>query len=288
MSGLPALELYDRVAQEAAAVVIRRYSSSFGLAARLLDSGSRVHIRSIYALVRVADEIVDGVAAAAGLPPEAVLRRLDELERDLDDAMASGYSVNLVVHAFAITARRTGFGRELTAPFFSSMRADVDRREHTDESFAEYVYGSAEVVGLMCLAAFLEGEPARDSTDLVRGARALGSAFQKINFLRDLAADFRTLGRSYFPGVRVDSFDEATKLRLLDDVDEDLRVAASLLPALPAGSRRAVAVAHGLFVELSRRVRATPAERLLTARISVPTAVKLRIAMRPAGLVPRR
>ncbi len=272
--------LYDRVAEEAASIVIRRYSTSFALASRLLDAGVRQHVENIYALVRIADEIVDGSATAAGLDALGAARQLSALERETDEAMESGFSTNLIVHAFALTARDAGFGTKLTAPFFESMRTDLSAREHDRESFDRYVYGSAEVVGLMCLRAFLlEERPEADALQrLEAGARALGAAFQKVNFLRDLAADFDTLGRSYFPGVRVDSFGEADKKRLLDDIDIDLRVSAAVIPELPAGSRRAVALAHGLFAELAARLRATPAELLMNTRIRVPNTTKLRIA----------
>ena len=272
--------LYDRVAEETASVVIRRYSTSFGLAARLLGPGVRQHVENIYALVRVADEIVDGAAVESGLDAVGAARALNELERETEQAIAEGFSSNLVVHAFALTARETGFGSEYTAPFFESMRTDLTAREHDQESFDRYVYGSAEVVGLMCLRAFLlerRLSPAEDER-FVAGARALGAAFQKVNFLRDLAADFETLGRSYFPGVSVDSFTEEDKIRLLDDIDADLRMSATVIPDLPASSRKAVALAQGLFAELSVRLRATPADRLRTTRIRVPNPVKLRIA----------
>jgi phytoene synthase len=272
--------LYDRVAEETASVVIRRYSTSFGLAARLLGPGVRQHVENIYALVRVADEIVDGAAVESGLDTAGAARQLNELERETDVAMTEGFSSNLVVHAFALTARETGFGTEYTAPFFESMRTDLTATEHDRESFDRYVYGSAEVVGLMCLRAFLQGVPHTEAEEerFVLGARALGAAFQKVNFLRDLAADFETLGRSYFPGVSVDSFTEEDKIRLLDDIDDDLRMSAAVIPDLPASSRKAVALAQGLFAELSVRLRATPAEQLRRVRVRVPNPVKLRIA----------
>ena len=272
--------LYDRVAEETASVVIRRYSTSFGLAAKLLGPGVRQHVENIYALVRVADEIVDGAAVESGLDTVGAARQLNELERETEAAIAEGFSSNLVVHAFALTARETGFGAEYTAPFFESMRTDLTATEHDRESFDAYVYGSAEVVGLMCLRAFLQGVPLTDAENerFVTGARALGAAFQKVNFLRDLAADFETLGRSYFPGVSVDSFTEEDKIRLLDDIDDDLRLSATVIPDLPASSRKAVALAQGLFAELSVRLRATPADELRRVRIRVPNPVKLRIA----------
>ncbi|WAB82269.1 phytoene/squalene synthase family protein [Microcella daejeonensis] len=274
------LELYDRVADEVAAVVIHRYSTSFGLASRLLGAGVRQHVENIYALVRVADEIVDGGVTDAGLDLAAAGRYLDEFEADTNQAMEHGYSTNIVVHAFARTAREVGFGRELTEPFFHSMRMDLTDTEHDRASFDEYVYGSAEVVGLMCLRAFVQELDMTEAQNdrMVHGARALGAAFQKVNFLRDLSADFESLGRSYFPGVRVDSFTEEEKHRLLDDIDADLRTSAAVIPDLPASSRRAVALAQGLFAELSVRLRRTPASELVRARVRVPDPVKLRIA----------
>jgi phytoene synthase len=270
---------YDRVAEETASIVIHRYSTSFGLASRLLGAGVRQHVENIYALVRVADEIVDG---GAHIDTVQAARALNELEAETGEAVRIGFSSNLVVHAFALTARDVAFGEELTAPFFESMRMDLSQKRHDRASFDTYVYGSAEVVGLMCLRVFLHGEPVTDLPRFEAGARALGAAFQKVNFLRDLAADFETLGRSYFPDVAVDSFDEATKLRLLDDIDADLAVSAAVVPDLPRSSRRAVALAQSLFAELATRLRATPASELVRARVRVPNPVKARLALAAA------
>jgi phytoene synthase len=275
-----ALADYTATAMRSSAVVLRSYSTSFGLASRLFGDSVRRQVESVYALVRIADEIVDGVTSAAGLEPDETRRQLDGFERETERAMAIGYSTNLVVHAFADTARRTGIGTDLTRPFFSSMRADLDRVEHTPGSFAEYVYGSAEVVGLMCLKCFLHGHSvsAEERARLERGARHLGAAFQKVNFLRDLAEDFTSLGRSYFPGVSPANFDEAHKNRLLADIDHDLQESRAVLRGLPPSSRRAVALAQELFAELAERIRATPAPELIRARVSVPNIVKARIA----------
>ncbi|MEO6115147.1 MAG: phytoene/squalene synthase family protein [Pseudolysinimonas sp.] len=281
--GGPRLTLYGAVAEQTASLVIRRYSTSFGLAARLLGPAVRQPVENIYALVRVADEIVDGGAEEAGLDPAVAARLLDELEQETDRAMDEGYSPNLVVHAFARTARAAGFGTELTEPFFTSMRMDLSATEHNQASFEEYVYGSAEVVGLMCLRVFLRDTERvysdAELTTLETGARALGSAFQKVNFLRDLAADLNALGRSYFPGIDAAAITEEQKNALLDDIDRELGLAAATLPLLPTSSRRAVATAERLFAELSRRLRATPAASLLTTRVRVPDPAKLRIAV---------
>jgi phytoene synthase len=278
------LERYDDTAVASAATVIDRYSTSFGAAARLLDPATRRGIRSIYALVRVADELVDGTADAAGLTPPEQRCLLDELEAETEAAMLCGYSTNLVVHAFARTARGAGIDPELTRPFFSSMRRDLDPSPIREDEVAAYIHGSAEVVGLMCLAVFLEPEPedpARRSR-LEAGAVHLGAAFQKINFLRDLDTDWRTLGRNYFPWCDPEGFTESDKARILDDIDRDLALAAASMPELPRRARVAVRTAHGLFTELSQRCRRTPAARLMTTRIRVPDAAKLMIVLRSA------
>lgn len=279
------LALYDRVAQETSSGVIRRYSTSFGLAARLLAPSVRQDVENIYALVRVADEIVDGPAGEAGADAAHCGALLDEFERETERAIELGFSANLVVHAFAITARRSGFGSDLTGPFFESMRSDLSQHEHTQESFDRYVYGSAEVVGLMCLRAFLEGKSYDPAfvAKLETGACALGAAFQKVNFLRDLHDDFETLGRSYFPGVDPSSFTDTERDRLVADIDDDLRVSGAIIPALPGSSRRAVALAHGLFAELNRRLAVTPASELMHTRIRVPNPVKVKIAAASAA-----
>lgn len=272
-------ELYEQLADANARDVIRLYSTSFALASTLLDKPVRQDVANIYGLVRLADEVVDGVAEAYGLDAAQIRRALDELEAETEQAMQQGYSTNLVVHAFAQTARRAGFGSELTAPFFASMRTDLDRTEHTPESFASYVYGSAEVVGLMCLRAFLLGHPLSPAEDaeFVAGARALGSAFQKVNFLRDLAADVDGLGRHYFPGVDFDRLSDAEVAALVADIEDELDLARRMTRLLPAGSRRAVALATALFGELNRRIQHTPAAVLKSTRISVPNRVKLRL-----------
>jgi phytoene synthase len=273
--------LYNQVAEETAGIVIHRYSTSFGLASRLLGRGVRQDVANIYALVRLADEIVDGVATEAGADRVETRRLLDALETETYRAMESGFSTNLIVHAFALTARRTGITRDITRPFFTSMRVDITEAVHTPETFDAYVYGSAEVVGLMCLRAFLKGVEVTPEQDarFVNGARKLGAAFQKVNFLRDLSADVDALGRSYFPGINIATFTEEDKARLVADIDADLAISASIVPELPSSSRRAVALAQNLFAELNRRIETTPASELKQTRVSVPTLVKARLAI---------
>jgi phytoene/squalene synthetase len=275
----PPRTLYDSVSEGSAAVVIRRYSSSFGLASRLLAEPVRTQVRNVYALVRVADEIVDNPDPGLGLEPRAQM--LSWLHDDLRHALQTGYSGNLVVHAFARTAVGCGIGEELIDPFFESMTADLSPTAHTRESFDRYVYGSAEVVGLMCLRVFLTGDGGRDAAGsydrLAPGAQRLGAAFQKLNFLRDLAEDHDTLSRCYFPGLDVEQFCDADRDQILDEIAADLDAAAAVVPELPASSRRAVRAAHATFTELAARLRVTPAADIRRTRVRVPDSVKLRV-----------
>ncbi|KAF2414363.1 phytoene synthase [Microbacterium sp. B35-04] len=278
------LALYDRAAADAAATVIARYSTSFGLACRLLGPRPRPHVRNIYALARIADEIVDGPAAEAGLTPEAMNEVLDQLEQEVLDATNRGFSANLVVHAFAGTARECGIGPELVAPFFASMRTDLHTHRHDAASHDTYVYGSAEVIGLMCLQVFVNAgapHPITPSPELTDGARRLGAAFQDVNFLRDRNHDDAVLGRDYL-GL---GGNEVGRSAILDRIDADLAAAARTIPALPADCRRAVTAAHDLFAELAVRLRACADE---DARVRVPDAVKARLAARALlGFAPR-
>lgn len=282
---LASLRLYTATALAASGSVIGRYSTSFSLACRTLPPAVRRDIAGIYALVRVADEVVDGTAGAAGLEAARVRTALDGYEAAVNSALATGFATDLVIHGFADVARRHGFGRELTEPFFASMRADLDVAEHDGASLESYIYGSAEVVGLMCLEVFMDMPGTRADTpeqrDMLRAtARRLGAAFQKVNFLRDLGADHDQLGRTYFPGADPAHLNETQKTQLLADLNADLDAAMPGILALDRRARRAVLIAHGLFAELSRRIERVPARELTRQRISVPTAVKLRIAAR--------
>ena len=273
---------FDDAATAAAGTVMRRYSTSFSRATALLREPDRSAIRTVYALVRVADEIVDGsfdAASAAGRR-----RLLDGLEKTTQEAMATGYATDLIVHAFAATARRCGITADLTRPFFASMRTDLDRADHDEESLARYVHGSAEVVGLMCLRVFLADAPDREERyeRLAPGAVALGAAFQKVNFLRDLAADRRELDRAYLPGT-AGALTDADRDRVLDDIDADLALARSAALALPRRSRRGVLAAHGLFAALSHRLRRTPARVIAVRRVRVPAPAKAAVLLGALG-----
>ncbi len=290
------LDLYTSVAAKHSTLVLRDYSTSFGVASRLLPKTKRQHIAQIYALVRIADEIVDGPAADSGLSLDEQATMLDTLEQDTCTAVLTGFSSNLVVHSFAQTARAVGIGDDLIVPFFASMRADLTRAEHDEESIRDYIYGSAEVIGLMCVAVFIRGGDVKtqfrgsdaDMLQITKGAQHLGAAFQKINFLRDLAADSDDLGRNYFPGVDVQNLSEENKNLILDNIDHDVAIARASVPLLPRDSQNAVALATELFAGLAAKLRQTPAETIINDRIRLGLPTKLSIAARTVFDSPRR
>ena len=280
MTELSPLDRYRATALAASQPVIGRYSSSFSLATAMFPKRCRRAISAIYALVRIADEIVDGTAQDAGLDAAAQRTLLDELEADTERTLAHGFSTNLVVQAFADVARTTGITAELTRPFFASMRRDLDPSGFDEDELRRYVYGSAEVVGLMCLAVFQCGCPAPAAPERVEAAaRALGSAFQLINFLRDLADDRDRLGRRYL-ACYGEQLDDAAKNRIVADITADLERARAGISELPRDCRPAVATATALFGELLARIDSAPAHELLTTRISVPPTRKLALAVR--------
>ena len=274
----------------AASKVIGAYSTSFSLASRLLPRRMRSDIANLYAVVRIADEIVDGTAAAAGLDAAAIHAELDGFEAEIYRAIDSGFSTNPAVQAFAMTARRAGIKRDHIEAFFHSMRADIDtpggdkasgdtatseRRLHvySPEQLRSYIYGSAEVIGLMCLDIFLSDNPLRPAhyAQAQRGARALGTAFQKVNFLRDYAHDRNILGRVYFAQSE-GGMTDAIRDEIIADIAHDLDVARSTVDFLPCGPRAAVTAALLLFNELNQRLATADVE---TERVRVPDALKV-------------
>lgn len=277
------LDLFTHTAQCAANEVIDSYSTSFGAATRLLGRRHRQHIRNIYALVRVADELVDGVATEAGLSVTEQKAALASFAEQTHSALDTGYSSNLVIHAFAHTARIIGIDRQLIDPFFASMRADLalaadaGMATFTAEAREAYVYGSAEVVGLMCLQVFLHKEQ-RSPAELAQlefGARNLGAAFQDINFLRDLADDTHRLRRSYLapnPRLTTNQRDEC-----LERIKQRLGAAEKAMPLLPADARGAVKCATDLFAALAKRLAAAEIADLYQRRLRVRGGAKAAI-----------
>lgn len=281
-----ALDQYTRAAALAANQVIACYSTSFGAATRLLGPRHRQHIRNIYALVRVADEIVDGVAEEARLSTEQQSQALERFVAETHRAVGTGFSSDLVIHAFATTARLAGIDASLVDPFFASMRADLVNASRPGPTrfdaaaHDEYVHGSAEVVGLMCLRVFIRDEhPAGDELRVLEhGASQLGAAFQEVNFLRDLADDTARLDRSYLgTGERISTADrDACLARIRGQIAD----AEATLPLLPRDARAAVRSAAALFSALADRIAVTDVDQLYRQRVRVPDAAKAAIIAR--------
>lgn len=270
--------------------LLSAYSSSFTLASRLFAPKTREHIAAIYALVRVADEIVDGTFAP---PPTGTATPGVNQDRDAEQlaallsgyrdevyaALVRGFSTDPIVHSFAATATEYGIGAELIDPFFRSMGMDITRTEYTREQLAEYIHGSAEVIGEMCMRVFAGGALAGDA-EAAASARSLGAGFQKVNFLRDVREDTTELGRNYFPGRDPYALTEGDIAELCDEMDADFAHAREGIARIPGRDRAAVLAAHDLFAELSRRLRAAGPQRIAAGRVSIPNREKAIIVAR--------
>jgi phytoene synthase len=266
------MDQYTTASYRASRLITTTYSTSFGLSIRLFKASLRPHIYAIYGLVRIADEIVD---TYKGTDQRELLNNL-EVETKL--ALASGYSTNPIVHAFVTTARKFAITIELITPFFESMRMDLSAQTFDQVLYETYIYGSAEVVGLMCLKVFTNDGELYDS--LEKGAKHLGAAYQKVNFLRDIAADAKDLGRWYFPISSFETFDDIAKNILLNDIENDFTEAAKAISKLPLSSRKAVELSYQYYSQLLKRIKLTPAAALKEKRIRINDAQKTALFVR--------
>ncbi|PID31274.1 phytoene synthase [Candidatus Saccharibacteria bacterium] len=247
------------------------------MASRLFDASVRPHIYAIYGMVRLADEIVDTYQG------KDARQRLDAFEREVMQACKSGYSTNPLLYAFGLSAREYDIDAQLIAPFFASMRSDIKKTSYTARQYADYIYGSAEVVGLMCLKVFVGGDEVAYER-LAPGARALGSAYQKVNFLRDVADDYHGRGRMYFPGVTFARFDDAAKRAIEADIRAEFDRAKPAIEQLPRTARRAVMTSYLYYRRLLARIEAAPADTIKSRRMRVPTLEKLALLGRAVVL----
>lgn len=264
--------IFDRVCMAASRQTTLAFSTSFALGVRMLPPAMQGHIHAIYGFVRFADEIVD---TFLDHPREQLL---NGFERDTWAAIDAGISLNPILHSFQLVVHRFGIGRDLVATFLRSMRMDLHRTTHDEDSFKEYVLGSAEVVGLMCLRVFCQGDDELYQR-LTEPAMRLGAAFQKVNFLRDLQEDGQLLGRAYFPGTRQGGLSEQSKRAVEADIRSDMDAALEGIRALPRGARPGVYLVLLYYRTLLRRIERTPAHRILQCRIRVPDALKLRLLL---------
>lgn len=261
-------KLFDDISLEASKIVTKSYSTSFSLGILFLDKNIRRHIYSIYGFVRLADEIVDSFE---NYNQEYLL---GQFEYDLHNAFLNKISLNPILNSFQNTYNQFNIGKELTDKFMASMAMDLDKKEYNKSSYEEYILGSAEVVGLMCLKVFLNGDNEKYE-ELKPYAMRLGAAFQKINFLRDLKADYEDLGRSYFPNLDIVNFDAKQKTIIEDEIEEDFKVALMGIKKLPKTSRQGVYLAYLYYQKLFLKIKKTPAQKILLERIRIPNLKKI-------------
>ena len=267
--------LYSAVCVECAQHVTRRYSTSFSLGIRLFEPRLRAPIYAIYGFVRFADEIVD---TFHGQDKAALLA---EFRADTYRALERRLSLNPILQAFQETVHGYGIERELIDAFLYSMELDLEQRTYERALYDTYIYGSAEVVGLMCLRVFTCADPGSYDA-LAEPARRLGAAFQKVNFLRDIASDFHDRGRVYFPGVEFGAFTLAQKREIETEIDADFAAALVGVKRLPRGSRLGVLIAYRYFRDLLRRIQGAEVEQISSARVRVPTVAKVSLMVRGA------
>jgi phytoene/squalene synthetase len=262
------IKLFDETSIAMSRTLALNYSTSFSLGIRLLSKECRWAIFSIYGLVRVADEIVD---TFHGYNKEQLLM---DFKSQTYQAMEAGISTNPVLHAFQLAANQYGVGKELIEPFFNSMEEDLDTSSHNAQSYSEYIYGSAEVVGLMCLKVFCNGNE-EQYNHLVPFARSLGAAFQKVNFLRDIRSDVEERGRVYFPGVDFNQFTDSDKYAIIQDVKNDFAHAYQGIVQLPVGCRLGVYTAYIYYLKLLEKIERTTAVDILESRVRIPNTQKI-------------
>ena len=260
--------LFDEISEKSATTITKKYSTSFSIAVGLLAPSIRQAIYNVYGFVRVADEIVDSFE---GYPQEALLDRFEEEYRY---AQEHGISTNPVINAFQKTVREYNIDNELVEAFLKSMRSDLTKKVYrNNKEIGEYIYGSADVVGLICLKVFVKGDQAVYER-LKEPAMKLGSAFQKVNFLRDLKQDYEDLNRSYFPNIDPSNLSKAEKNSIIEEIRAEFKIAFDGIKKLPKEARLGAFVAYRYYTKLLNKIDRTPAKVLSQSRIRVPNYLK--------------
>lgn len=256
------MDIFDKTAYDACKNITKSYSTSFTLGIRTLDRKFHNDIYGIYGMVRYADEIVDTFHEY----DKSAL--LTQFKKDTFAAIEQKISLNPVLHAYQLTVNKYQIDLKLTEAFFNSMEMDLSQNIHDVDSYKEYIYGSAEVVGLMCLKIFTEND-VRLYAELEQYARALGAAFQKVNFLRDIQSDFAERGRVYFPGIDFKEFTPQLKALIEEDIQKDFDIALFGINNLPTGAKKGVFLAYKFYLKLFEKIKKTEAHKIQTVRIRV-------------------
>ncbi len=262
------MKLYDKTCQECSQLITKRYSTSFSMGIRVFDKRFRGPVYAIYGFVRFADEIVD---TFHDFPKKTLL---DRFRQDTYTAIEEKVSLNPVLHAFQQTVHQYNIEMSLVDAFLDSMEMDLSFHTYEDCLYKKYIYGSAEVVGLMCLRVFCEND-ADLYEHLKAPACSLGAAFQKINFLRDMKSDFDERGRVYFPGVDFMRFSNHDKQQIEEDIKKDFDDAYKGIVQLPAGARFGVYLAYVYYINLFKKIKRAPATKVVSERIRVNDSRKV-------------
>lgn len=259
--------LFDEVSLKASKITTRSYSTSFSLGTRFLGPSVRDAIYAIYGFVRFADEIVDT------FHDYDKGRLLQKFKADTYEAIEDGISLNPILNSFQHAVRAYNIDRELIDTFLESMEMDLSKKDYSRQCYEQYILGSAEVVGLMCLKVFVQNDQVLYKK-LEYSAMRLGAAFQKINFLRDLKADYQEMGRTYFPGLDISTFDEAEKKRIEKEIEADFAEGYAGILQLPKNARFGVYMAYVYFYQLFKKIERTSASQIMQARIRIPNKRK--------------
>jgi phytoene/squalene synthetase len=270
------IQLFHEVSQDCSRITTKTYSTSFASAIKLLHTDLRTPIYNIYGFVRFADEIVDTFHQ---YDKEQLLA---EFKKETYEALDRGISLNPILNSFQITVNQYNIDRSLIDAFFKSMEQDLNKSQYNSVEYSEYIYGSAEVVGLMCLYIFCEGE-SKMYDQLKEYAKSLGAAFQKVNFLRDIKADFQGLERVYFPGCDFLNFTKENKRCIEEDIQKDFDNAYEGIVKLPLKARFGVYVAYKYYLSLFKKIKKVQPQKIMEERIRIPNYGKAMILAK-AGL----
>ena len=266
--------LFDQVSHQSSKLVTESYSTSFSLATRILSNEIRQDIYNIYGFVRFADEIVDT------FHDYNKAELFERFEQSLEQALTDRISLNPILNSFQETVHRYYIDREYISAFMQSMHWDLSKKTYlTDEEYKAYIYGSADVVGLMCLRVFVKGDDVQFNA-LKDAAMRLGSAFQKVNFLRDLKADHEHLERSYFPNVDMNAFDEHSKQTIIEEIEADFSAGLKGIFQLPDEAKFGVYTAYKYYLRLLKKLKKTPSTQIKAKRIRVPNYQKVDVLAR--------
>ena len=266
--------IFDDVSNDCSKIVTKTYSTSFSLATKMLSKEIRQHIYNIYGFVRFADEIVDSFH---DYNKEILFK---DFSSDLEKSLKNKIHLNPILNSFQATYHKFNIDKDLVDSFMSSMKKDLYKTKYiSNQEYEDYIYGSADVVGLMCLKVFVNGN-AKKYEELKSFAMRLGSAFQKVNFLRDLKDDFEVLNRTYFPNTDLNQLDEESKIKIIGEIEEDFKEGLNGIKKLPIEAKFGVFMAYRYYSQLLKKLKKTPALDIKNTRIRVPNYKKIELLTR--------